>query len=85
MTKSPPWPYRVCFWTCQNGGQAKSILIKLVLQKSPQKWCCPPGGDNVLTGSEEQGMACLGQCGDSRLDNWTAVRYSHLGLRVCQS
>lgn len=84
MTKSPPWPYRVCFWTCQNGGQAKSILIKLALQKSPQKWSCPPGGDNVVTGNEEQGMACLGLCGDSQLDNWTVIRYGQLGLRVCQ-
>lgn len=46
MTKSPPWPCRVCFWTCQNGGQAKSILIKLVLQRSPQKCCYPQDGDD---------------------------------------
>lgn len=29
---------------CQNGGQAKSILIKMVLQKSPQKWYPPNDG-----------------------------------------
>lgn len=76
--------YRVCFWTCQNGGQAKSILIKLVVQKSPQKWCCPPGGDTVVTGSKKQGMACFGLCGESQLDNRAVVRYGHLSLRVCQ-
>lgn len=62
MTKSPPWPCRVCFWTCQNGGQAKSILIKLVLQKSRQKWCYPQRGDDGAMGSK--GMAYFGLWGD---------------------
>ena len=56
MTKSPPWPCRVCFWTCQNCGQAKSILIKLVLQKSPQRWCRPQGGDDGTAGSKADSL-----------------------------
>lgn len=62
MTKSPPWPCRVCFWACQNGGQAKSIVIKLVLQKPLQKWCYPPGRDDGAT--RIKGAVCLGPWGD---------------------
>lgn len=61
MTKSPPRPC-VCFWTCQNGREAKSILIMLVFRSHPRNGVTLRVRVMEPQGSRE--TVCLGPWGD---------------------